>query len=109
MRPPVSPIFLATSLLLGTIAVNARAEDLYVPTQFATIQAAIAQARIDRLSPGLSPNETIVIHAGAGRYVETLPLILDVPNMRLEGGTTLTTDGQGLPTGFVDSTQPRRI
>lgn len=61
----------------------------------------------DRLSPNFPPNEGIVIHVGAGRYVETLPLILDVPKLRLEGGTSLTTDGKGLPTGFVDSTQTR--
>jgi len=51
MGSPVSSIYLATSLLLATIAANARAEDLYVPNQFATLQAAIAQARIDGLSP----------------------------------------------------------
>ena len=109
MCRPVSSIFLAVSLLLATVAVNARAEDLYVPNQFATIQAAIAQARIDRLSPDFSPNETIIIHIAAGQYVEKLPLILDVPNLRLEGETTLTTDGNGLPIGFVDSTETRLI
>jgi hypothetical protein len=51
MRSPVSSIHLATSLLPATVAATARAEDLYVPNQFATIQAAMAQARIDGLSP----------------------------------------------------------
>ena len=91
-------------LLCTASAFYARAEDLYVPGHLATIQAALAQARIDRLSPGLPKNETIVIHVGAGQYVETLPLVLDVPNLRLEGETSLTTDANGLPTGFVAST-----
>jgi len=109
MRPSVSSKFLIISLFLTTVGVNVGAEDLYVPNQFTTIQAAIAQARIDRFSPGFSPNETIVIHVAAGLYVKKLPLILDVPNLRLEGETILTTDGNGLPIGFVDPTETRLI
>jgi hypothetical protein len=96
-------------LLCAASAFYARAEDLYVPDQFATIQAAIAQARLDRLSPGLSPNETIVIHVAAGLYAETLPLTLDVPNLRLQGATSLNIDGDGLPTSFVGSTETRIV
>jgi len=99
----------AICLLSTTIVVNACAEDLYVPGQFTTIQAALAQARIDRLSSGLPPNETIVIHVASGQYVETWPLILDVPNLSLEGETSLTTDGNGLPTGFVDSSATKLV
>jgi hypothetical protein len=43
MRLRVSPVFLATSLPMGTFALNAHAEELYVPNQFATIQAAIRE------------------------------------------------------------------
>ena len=96
-------------LLCTASAFYARAEDLYVPGQFATIQAAIAQARLDRLSPGLSPNETIVIHIAAGLYAETLPLILDVPNLRLQGATSLNIDVDGLPTSSATSTETRII
>jgi hypothetical protein len=99
----------AICLLINTLVGSACAEDLYVPSQFATIQAALAQARIDRLSPGFPTDETIVIHVSAGRYVETWPLILDIPNLRLEGETTLTTDTNGLPTGFIASTGTQLI
>jgi hypothetical protein len=94
-----SSTYLAFCLLTVTIGVDARAETLYVPSQFATIQAALAQARLDRLST----SETIVIHVASGKYVETLPLILDIPNLQLEGETTLTMDANGVPTGFVGS------
>ena len=96
-------------LLCAASAFYARAEDLYVPGQFATIQAAIAQARLDRLSPSLSPNETIVIHVAAGLYAETLPLILDVPNLTLQGATSLNIDVDGLPTSSGGSTETRII
>lgn len=109
MRPPLRLMLHATSLFLGAVAAGTSAETLYVPSQFATIQAALAQARIDRLSPDLSPTETIVIHVSAGRYVEAFPLILDVPNLRLEGETTLMTDGDGLPTGLIDSGETRLV
>jgi hypothetical protein len=109
MRSPANLLSLATLFLLGAIAVNSRAEYLYVPSQFATIHAALAQARTDRLSLTFSPNETIVIHVSPGRYVEEWPLILDVPNLRLEGDTSLTVDASGLPTGFVDSTETRLV
>ena len=105
----LSPMCFGMCLLITTIVVNARAEDIYVPSQFATIQAALVQARIDRLSSRLPKNETIVIHVGGGEYVETLPLILDVPNLRLEGETMLTTDANGLPTGFVAWTATQLI
>src|SRR6476620_9615599 len=70
MRPAMSSILFACSLCLCTIAVNGSAADLYVPSQFPTIQAAIAQARIDRLSPNFPPDEIIIIHVGVGQYVE---------------------------------------
>jgi hypothetical protein len=41
--------------------------------------------------------------------VETFPLILDVPNLRLEGETLLTTDANGLPTGFIVSTSTQIV
>jgi len=103
MRPAMSSILFACSLCLCTIAVNGSAADLYVPSQFPTIQAAIAQARIDRLSPNFPPDEIIVIHVGVGQYVEAFPLILDVPNLRLDGATILLTDEHGLPTGLIAS------
>src|SRR5260221_6695637 len=105
MRSPTTPMIIAMSLLAGTVALDARAEDLYVPSQITTIQAAVTQARIDRLYTNLSKNETIVIHVAAGQYVETLPIVLDVPNMRLEGAPVLTTDSNGIPTGPVNAAE----
>src|SRR5215813_15510851 len=99
-----SSTYLSFFLVMLAIWVDACAETLNVPSQFATIQAALTQARIDRLSPGFPADETIIIHVAAGRYVETLPFVLDVPNLQLEGETTLTSDANGLPTGFVAST-----
>src|SRR5437667_1101608 len=109
MRLLITPLPLVTSLLAGTVASDARAEDLYVPSQITTIQAAVAQARVDRLYTNLSKNETIVIHVAAGQYVETLPIVLDVPNMRLEGATVLTTDSKGIPTGSVNAAESRIV
>ena len=108
-RSRTSLVSLATFLIFGAAAVSTRAEDLYVPTHFATVQAALAKARSDRLSPNFSPSEEIVIHVFSGRYAETLPLILDVPNLRLKGETNLITDDQGLPTGFVHQTETQLI
>src|SRR5258706_12864999 len=109
MRSPTTPMILAMSLLAGTVASDTRAEDLYVPSQVTTIQAAVAQARVDRLYTNLSKNETIVIHVAAGQYVETLPIVLDVPNMRLEGATVLATDSRGIPTGSVNAAETRIV
>jgi hypothetical protein len=102
--------------LLGSwFARKTYAEDIYVPGDFPTITLALAQARIDRLSHGLSSKETITIHVGSGHFVgsysktkptiEALPLYLDVPNLVLHGETILTDDADGLPTGFVHGTE----
>jgi hypothetical protein len=101
--------------LASGFAREAYAEDIFVPGDFPTITLALAQARVDRLSPGLQPKEPIVIHVGPGHFIgsytktgqaiETLPLYLDIPNLELRGGTILTIDANGLPTGFVSGTE----
>jgi hypothetical protein len=106
-----------------------RAEDLYVnvaaspdgdgsaANPYWRITDAVTRARSDRQSAAIPPGETIVIHVAPGTYVgsysppgsatqvELLPIVLNMPNVVLNGATVLSLDAAGLPTGIAPGTQ----
>jgi hypothetical protein len=87
---------------------------------FRRITDAVAKARSDRASGAIAAGEEIRIHVAAGHYMgayakggdahaepefEMLPIILNVPHLRLLGATDLTPDGAGLPVGIKAGTE----
>lgn len=124
----VTCLILGLTLFATLAGQRALAEDIFVnganladgngssANPFRTITQALVKARADRSR--LSSEETIIIHVAHvdggyhGTYdrpvptgFESLPLILDVPNLELRGETVLTFDTQGLPTGFEKGTE----
>jgi len=83
------------------------------------ITDAVARARLLRQTDFVQLGERIVIRVAPGAYLgskekpvlnknpryETLPVLLNVPNLTLAGSTILTTDARGLPTGVVPGTE----
>jgi hypothetical protein len=106
-------------------AAPATAEDIYVAASAANngtgsasspyrrITDAVLRARGDRQSAVIPLSETIVIHVAAGTYagsftnsnkhVEMLPIVINVPNVVLQGATALAVDSSGLPIGVANN------
>ena len=126
----VSGLVRVTAALLVAVLSLARpsqAEDLYVDATstakgagtiakpYLRITDAVVRARSDRQNAAIPYSETIVVHVAAGNYagsfknsskhVEMLPIVINVPNMVLQGATKLTADASGLPTGVANNTQ----
>ncbi len=113
-------------VLAMVLAAPVRAEDLYVNVSspphgsgtinspYARITDAVVRARADRQNRLIPASETIVIHVAPGAYVgqfapstntneEILPIVLNVPNLVLQGSTILTADSAGVPTGVAEN------
>ncbi|HTL54322.1 MAG TPA: hypothetical protein VL361_01530 [Candidatus Limnocylindrales bacterium] len=104
------------------------AEDLYVDVTaspngdgsagnpYWRITDAVNRARSDRQGATIPAGETIVIHVAPGTYIgsysppgsarqmELLPIVLNMPNVILNGATVLALDALGLPTGLAPGT-----
>src|SRR5579871_3008621 len=112
------------AVLAVGFAVPAEGEDLYVnasapsngsgtaSSPYWRITDAVVRARSDRQNSVIPLSETITIHVASGTYtgsfsasgpqLEALPIVINVPNLVLQGATTLTLDSSGLPTGPAD-------
>lgn len=86
---------------------------------FRRITDAVSRARQDRAAKAVPPSEEIRIHVASGAYVgtyeqkdfrdhpeyEVLPIILNVPRLRVVGDTGLDLDKEGLPVGAKAGTE----
>jgi hypothetical protein len=112
-------IFLSLVVLAAAFAGPAVAEDLYVNASapsngsgslqhpYWRITDAVTRARNDRRNAVIPLAETITIHVAPGTYIgsffntgphiEPLPIVLNVPNLVIQGSTALDLDSGGLP------------
>jgi hypothetical protein len=106
----------ATSIFVDKDS-TALTEDGSARAPYRTITKALERARKIRFGPQGNPDATIVVHVAPSPtpYVgsfgsadpskERLPLLLNVPKLKLKGGTRLVVGPDGLPTAVVAGTE----
>lgn len=118
-------MLLVISTVVSATSVQAAARHIFVDVAADGTGDGTAPRPYRRISDALSaardvsqndPDTKISIHVAPGVYVgsgiddsgdlERLPLIVDVPHLSLIGGTSLSADDAGLPTGALN---PRRM